>query len=291
MAEPVAVEIVAVGNELLLGDVLDTNSHWLCRRFTGLGARVRRVTVVGDEEATIAGVVRDALGRGAQLVVTTGGLGPTDDDMTLRAVAAALGRPLMEHPGALEMVARTYAELARRGHVASAEVTPPRAKMARLPEGAEPLANGVGAAPGSLVHIDGGGGRASVRRAVVSLPGVPDELHDIVQGALRPFLAELFGQGAYEEWRARVASGDESVLAPLLSAVASQYPDVYIKSRAKGFGSDVTFLVSLSARGEDPAEARSRLDAAWASLRQALDREGIAARLEEGTGGGDGGAA
>jgi len=290
VAAPFTVEIVAVGNELLLGDVLDTNSHWLCRRLTGLGARVRRVTMVGDEQAAIAEAVRDALVRGAQLVITTGGLGPTDDDLTLRAVASALERPLVENTAALEMVAGTYAALARRGHVASAELTASRAKMARLPEGAEPLANGVGAAPGSLVRLDDGGRTPSVR-AIVSLPGVPDELHDIVQGALRPFLADLLGQGAYEEWRARVACGDESVLAPLLSEVASQHPDVYIKSRAKRFGSDVTFMVSLSARGDDPAGARSRLEAAWAALRQALDREGITAHLEEGSGGGDGGAA
>jgi len=276
----VTVEIVAVGNELLLGDVLDTNSNWLCRQFTGLGARVRRVTMVGDEEGAIVAVVRGALDGGARLVVTTGGLGPTEDDLTLRAVAAALGRPLVEYAVALEMVSRTYADLARRGHVASAEVTPSRAKMACLPQGAEALANGVGAAPGSLVRLDDGS-------AVVSLPGVPDELQDIVRGALRPFLTDLLGQGAYEEWRARVACGDESVLAPLLSGVARQYPDVYIKSRAKRFGTDVTFMVSLSGRGEDPAGVRSRLDAAWAALQRALSGEGIAARLEKGPGAGD----
>lgn len=277
----VVIEIVAVGNELLLGDVLDTNSHWLCRRLTGLGARVRRVTLVGDEEATVAGAVRDALERGAQLVITTGGLGPTEDDLTLRAVALALGRPLAEHPAAREMIAHTYAELARQGHVASAEVTPPRAKMARLPEGAEALSNGVGAAPGSMVRLDGG-------RAVVSLPGVPDELTDIVRGALRPLLTDLLGQGAYEEWHARVACGDESVLAPLLSEVAAQHPDVYVKSRAKRFGAAATFMVSLSARGEDHTGVWLRLDAAWAALHQVLDREGIPARLEQGPDEGDG---
>jgi molybdopterin-biosynthesis enzyme MoeA-like protein len=231
---------------------------------------------VGDEEAMIAGAVRGALERGAQLVITTGGLGPTEDDLTLRAVASALGRPLVDHPVAREMIACTYAELARRGRVASAEVMPSRAKMARLPEGAEALANGVGAAPGSLVRLDGG-------RAVVSLPGVPDELQDIVRGALRPLLIDLLGQGAYEEWRARVACGDESLLAPLLSGVAAQHPDVYIKSRAKRFGTDVTFLVSLSARGEAPTEVRSRLDAAWAALQRVLAREGIPARLVKNT--------
>ena len=276
----VAIEIVAVGNELLLGDVQDTNSNWLCRRFTALGGRVRRVTMVGDEVDTISEVVRAALDRGAQLVVTTGGLGPTDDDLTLRAVARALDRPLREHPTARAWVAATYAELARRGHVASAEVTPSRAKMAQLPAGAEPLANGVGAAPGALLRRDDGS-------IVVSLPGVPDELMDIVRGALRPYLTALFGQGAYEEWRARVDSGDESVLAPILSEVASRHPDVYIKSRAKRFGLGVTFMVSLSARGEDPAQARARLQAAWRALEQALDRAGIAARLEEGSVGGE----
>jgi len=101
MAAPVSVEIVAIGNELLLGDVLDTNSHWLCRRLTGLGALVRRVTMVGDDEAVIAAAVRAALERGARLVITTGGLGPTYDDITKRVVAASFGKKLIMNDGEL----------------------------------------------------------------------------------------------------------------------------------------------------------------------------------------------
>lgn len=263
----IAVEIIAIGNELLAGDVLDTNSHWLCGQLTGLGAGVRRVTMVGDDPAAITEALRGALARGAMLIVTTGGLGPTADDRTLESVAAALGLGLAEHPTALAWVAAQYAALAQQGAVASAEMTAPRAKMARLPLGAEPLANGVGAAPGALLRIG--------EQTIVCLPGVPAELRDIFEGALRPTLAALLGQGVYRAWRLTAACGDESVLAPILARAGAAHPDVYIKSRARRFGVDVRITVTLAARGEGAAEAEARLRAAHETLAALLAEAGI----------------
>ncbi|MHB1295585.1 MAG: competence/damage-inducible protein A [Anaerolineae bacterium] len=263
----VAVEIIAVGNELLLGDVLDSNSHWLCRQLTGLGATVRRVTQLPDVVEVAAAEVRAALGRQTQLLLTTGGLGPTDDDRTLDAVALALGRPLVAHPLALQWIERKYAELARAGWVDAPGLTPARAKMALLPTGAEPLPNGVGSAPGMYLVLE--------QATLVSLPGVPDEMKDIFTRALHDRLQGLLGAGAFVEWQARVACGDESVLAPLLRAVAVAHPEVYVKSRAGRFGPEAAFRVTLSARGADETEALERVRQAAEALRVALDEAGI----------------
>lgn len=128
-------EIVAIGNELLLGDVLDTNTNWLCQQITGIGGKVARAVMVGDDLTAIAGEITGALeNRQPKAIFTTGGLGPTSDDLTLRAVAEVTGRPIEANAQALEMVRKTYEELARRGHVKNGALTGSRAKMAHLPQ-------------------------------------------------------------------------------------------------------------------------------------------------------------
>ncbi len=265
-------EIAVVGNELLAGDVLDTNSNWLCRQLTGLGGRVRRVCMIRDELDAVTACVRDALSRETQLVITTGGLGPTEDDLTLQGVAGAVGAELVVHPRALEMVQAKYNELARQGYVADAEMTPSRIKMARFPQGAEPLQNNVGAAPGMLLRT---GNCQAKECIIVSLPGVPDELEDIFQGALQPVLRELLGESYFTQWRSIVNCGDESVLAPLLGATTAVHPKVYVKSRARRFGGDVRFTITLSARGDSRAEVEGLLEAAWKDLQARLDEQRI----------------
>ncbi len=272
------VEIIVVGNEILQGDVLDTNSHWLCAQLTALGAVVRQVTQVRDDCPAIAEALRLALRRGNRLIILTGGLGPTADDLTLEAVAQALGVSLQEHTQALAWVAEMYRRLAQEGRVPSAEMTPQRIKMARLPAGCEPLFNAVGAAPGVLCQLVG--------QAVVCLPGVPAELKNIFQEALLPWLAEWLGQGAFVEWTAVAACNDESVLAPLLKRAAEAHPEVYIKSRARAFGESYgRFTITLSARGETPARAEALVRSAWEDLSASLDRAGLNAWLEVPAGG------
>lgn len=185
------VEIVAVGNELLLRDVLDTNTNWLCKRTTGLGGRVSRAVLVEDDVEAIATEVRGALARGADVVFTTGGLGPTADDMTLAAVAQALDAPLEPSEEALAFVLDKYAELVDKGYVECAELSQERRKMAFLPRGAQPLYNPVGTAPGVVLNVGG--------TTIISLPGVPEELKGIFATSLQPVLKELLGESIFIE--------------------------------------------------------------------------------------------
>ncbi|HIC92937.1 MAG TPA: competence/damage-inducible protein A [Anaerolineae bacterium] len=261
------VEIVAVGNELLLGEVLDTNTHWLCRRITGLGGRVRRAAMVEDDVEAIAAEIRGALARGADAVFTTGGLGPTADDVTLAGVARAAGVPLEESEEALAMVRARYEELAKNGYIADASLTAVRRKMARLPRGSLPLANPVGTAPGVVLKV----GEA----AIISLPGVPQELKGMFESSLQPVLKELFGAGVFVEREVLVDCGDESTLAPIVSRVAADNPQVYVKSMARCFGSEKGLRVLFSAAGSDRAKVEAALDRALAQFERALAEAGF----------------
>lgn len=261
------VVIVTTGNEVLNGDILDTNTNWLCRRLTRMGGFVASASLVRDDVGAIAREIRAGLGRDAELVVTIGGLGPTADDLTLQAVAQATDRALALHPDALAQVARKYQDLAATGDVVHGEMTPAREKMAQLPVGAQPLPNPVGAAPGVYLSL--------TDAAVVSLPGVPAEMKGIFDGALQPYLVALFGVSVFVEKTALVGSGDESVLAPILHTVAERYPAIYLKSHAQRFGGNVAFRVTLSKSGATRAEAGDELDRALDSLAQALQRHGI----------------
>ncbi len=263
------VELLTIGNEVLAGDVLDTNSHWLCQQFGQQGARVVRITVLPDIPDVIGDALRAALLRRPALILTCGGLGPTADDLTLAAIARALDRPLQEDPAAYAMIRQLYALLYARGHVTTAEVTPARAKMARLPAGAEPLANTVGAAPGVLMTEAG--------ILIACLPGVPAEMKDIFQNALWPRLAAVLSGGAYAERTVPTDCWDESILAPAVDGVAARHPEVYVKSRAQVYGSGIADFVTLAARGATATEATALLDVAEADLRAALAAVGVRA--------------
>ncbi len=261
------VELLTIGYEVLAGNVLDTNSHWLCQQIAARGARVLRITVLPDEIETIAEALRDALARQPALIVTCGGLGPTVDDLTTAAVAAALGRPLGEDPTAYGMVRDRYAELHQRGLVASAEMTSARAKMACLPAGAEPLTNTVGGAPGVLI--------ADLPTVIASLPGVPAEMKDIFEHALWPRLETRFGGASYAERTVQTDCLDETIMAPAVDAVAARHQHVYVKSRAQVYGNGAANFVTLAARAASVADAGALLTAAEADLREALAEVGV----------------
>ncbi|GIW02390.1 molybdopterin-binding protein [Roseiflexus sp.] len=262
----IPVEIVVTGNELLQGDVLDTNTNWICRRITALGGRVERAVIVRDDMDAIVREIRSCLERSARLVITIGGMGPTQDDITVAAVATATRRPLTLHFDALAMVRRQYERFAREGAVDDPTITPAREKMAHVPAGAAPLENPVGAAPGVLLETD--------TSTVVCLPGVPAELKGIFEGALQPVLQQLFGESAFLEKLAIVNCKDESVLAPVLQAISEKHPDVYLKSRAQRFGSDVKFRVTLSTTGSSREVAEQRIVAAEEDFQRALSAIG-----------------
>lgn len=263
----VNVEIVIIGNEVLLGLVQDTNSNYLCRVVRGMGGRVRRISVVRDEADAISDEVRAAFARSSDLVFTCGGLGPTDDDLTLAAIAQALDRPLAIDPAARAFVERRYGELAAQGHVSSPAMTEARLKMAQLPEGARIIENPVGAAPAVVITAN--------KTRLVALPGVPAELKTIVEGPLQALLKELFGRGSYREREVMVECGDESRLAPALRQVVAAHPEVYIKSRASHFGPDVMFRITISASAESAEAADRMIVAASDDLSRTFAEAGI----------------
>ena len=267
MTDQTRVEIIAVGNELLLGDVLDTNTNWLCKRITGVGGQVTRAVLVRDDHQAIIAEILAALERTPRLIITTGGLGPTGDDITLQAVARATGRPLRLDPEARDLVKARYQELAERGHVDDPALTKAREKMAYLPQGATPVANPVGSAPAAMLEI----GNSSL----ISLPGVPEELKGIYDGTLQPTLKKIFGDSFYEERAVIAHCGDESTLAPILSEVVAAHPEVYIKSRARRYGPEVEILITLSSAGDGRERVEGNLDGALQDLTTALAEAGF----------------
>jgi nicotinamide-nucleotide amidase len=267
VSELARAEIIAIGNELLLGGVLDTNTNWLCKRITGLGGQVTRAALVRDDHAAIVADIRSALDRAPELIITTGGLGPTGDDITMEAVAAATGHPLELHAQALTMVQARYHDLVEKGYLKDATLTEARKKMAYLPQGAAALRNPVGTAPAAVLEIG--------NTTLVSLPGVPEEMKGIYEETLQPTLRRIFGDSYYEEKSIIALCGDESSLAPVLAKVVEAHPEVYIKSRARRYGAEVRILITLSLAGEGREGVERSLAAALEALTRALPSAGF----------------
>ena len=179
-------EIIAIGSELLLGGRLDTNSLFLTEQLASVGVEVRFKSVVGDVEADIAAAIRTAARR-AEVVVLTGGLGPTRDDCTRQAVARVTGCPLRRRTEALDGMRRRLAEWGRTP-------TRPQLRQALIPSGAEVLANPIGSAPGFSLSWRG--------CLVVALPGVPAEAERTFAGSVVPKLST--GSAAHARLQRRV---------------------------------------------------------------------------------------
>jgi len=170
-------EIVAIGTELLLGEIIDTNSAWIAQQLTTIGLNLYYTSTVGDNLARAADVLRQALAR-SDVVITTGGLGPTVDDVTREAVARATGRDLVLDEELLHEIACFFA---RRGST----MTVNNRKQATLPRGATVIHNPVGTAPAFAVEHEG--------HVIVCLPGVPHEMKYLMESDVLPFLRQRFG--------------------------------------------------------------------------------------------------
>ncbi len=236
-------EVINVGNELLDGRTINTNLNWLCGKLSELGYVVRRATIVRDDLNDIAKTVREALRRKPMWLFISGGLGPTHDDKTLQAVAKALGRRLKLHRDAAESIRRRYTELAEAGVIKDPTLTKERLKMAKLPEGAQPLRNRVGTAPGVLLEKSG--------VKLVCLPGVPKELMDIFENELRPLLRETAGDRGFLIQQLFVEGVVESRLAPLLVETMKRFRGVYLKSNPKGAEKVSQVIVDFIAEKKD----------------------------------------
>ncbi len=174
--DTVNAEVITIGTELLLGDIVDTNAVHIARQLRTIGLDLHYITTVGDNLERIARVVDDALNR-VDVVITTGGLGPTVDDVTREAVAKATGRPLVLNPELLSHIEAFFARLGRT-------MQDNNRRQAYIPEGAIPIPNPVGTAPAFIVE--------TARGVVITLPGVPREMKYLLEHAVLPYLQQRF---------------------------------------------------------------------------------------------------
>jgi nicotinamide-nucleotide amidase len=194
-----SAEIICVGTELLLGDILNSNARYLAQQLAGLGIPHYYQTVVGDNPGRLKQVLQIASDR-SQILIFTGGLGPTPDDLTTETIADFFGVPLEERPEIIEDIAQKYAQRGRK-------MTPSNRKQALLPKGADILPNPTGTAPGIIWQP-----RPGV--TVLTFPGVPREMYRMWQETAVPYLkSQGWGQATIYSRMLRFWGIPESALA------------------------------------------------------------------------------
>ena len=246
------VELITVGDELLLGYTVDTNAAYVGRALADQGITITRRTTVGDDRGAIAAVVREALDR-TGAAITTGGLGPTSDDVTRDAVADAFGVPLALDDEHLEWMRERWRTRFERDLPAS------NRRQALLPQGARKLANRHGSAPGAYVTDARG-------RWTIMLPGVPRELRGMVGDTLLPFLRDLgCGAGAcIKSLTLRTTGVAESLLQDRIDTVTVDGISLAYLPGVDGVD------LRLTARASDVEKAAALLDRAAAAIRGAI---------------------
>jgi nicotinamide-nucleotide amidase len=181
----VNIEIINTGSELMLGRVLNTHQQWLCRQLTDRGYLVHRQVAIADEGRAIQSAVREAADH-ADLIICTGGLGPTSDDITRDLIAELLGKPLREDPAIAAHIESFFLKRKRPMPVSTLV-------QARVPEGALVLQNRYGTAPGLAMKLDPNPYRADRKATwIVMLPGPPRELRPMFLEEVAPFLDREF---------------------------------------------------------------------------------------------------
>ena len=247
-------EIIGVGTELLLGQIVNTNAAWIGQRLADVGWDCLRHTVVGDNEQRIAEAVREALGR-ADAVILTGGLGPTQDDVTREALAEVAGVALARQP---ELETWLRERFGRMGVQRMAEMN---LRQADVPEGARTIDNPRGTAPGLIVEVGG--------RPVYAVPGVPREMEGMLERVVLPGLAARAGEGrAIVSRTLRSVGVGESRLAERLTplweeAVAGRVTMAYLASPGE-------VRIRLTAVGATRGEALGEIAPVDARIREEL---------------------
>ena len=208
------VEVIATGDELIYGRILDSNSNWIAKRLAELGAELRRVTMVGDDYDDVRDTLLGALDRDAEIIIFTGGLGPSEDDFTIDAIGRALSLEVTHDPVGFQKIREIYE---RRGSDLKRG-----ARMARILESSEAMQNAVGMSVGMKLLHNG--------KLIFALPGVPSEM----QGMFDAYIAPVVLAKAEHKLVARTygVSMVWKDFFPVYTQLQTDYPEVYIKNAA-----------------------------------------------------------
>lgn len=246
MADSTVIEVYSIGTELVMGRIQDTNAHWIAEQIAQLGGDLRRMTIVPDEIDDVIAAVGGGIDRGTDIIVMSGGLGPTPDDMTVEAVSRIMGTQTIIHEPTLEDF------MSRRNITDPSEVTESMIKMATVPEGADVFQNHAGWAPCIRVKKDSS--------TLFILPGPPKEMEALFSGYVAEFIS-----ASYETKSAAlrvIVNMSESEVSPLLEATMDKYPSTYLKAYvAMRHSMNQGLPVDIVASGDDAADAHHILNA------------------------------
>ena len=251
--------IVTVGTELLRGRIVNTNSAWISQRLTQVGIDVLEQATVGDDLPDIVAALR-RVGARVKVVVVTGGLGPTQDDLAREALSELTGQPLEVDPAAVEHLKAFFA---RRGFT----FTGNNVKQASRPQGAQLIENTCGTAPGIYLEHDG--------VAFAAVPGPPAEMREMMERSLLPRLAEAAGHEATHRpiRRLRLCDIGESTVAERLRDLMEPAANPTVAP----YASPGEVVLELTARASTEAEADTMLEATEATIRERLGEHVYAA--------------
>ncbi len=253
-AQPINAEVISIGSELLLGQILDTNSSWIAKKLAESGLELVRTSTVGDNLQLIKEVIREATAR-SQIVITTGGIGPTEDDLTREAVAEVFHCRLQFQPQLMEQIEALFK---RRGF----KMAENNRKQAFIPEGGIPIENPKGTAPGFIVEYANG--------AIVSIPGVPVEMEYLMEMSVIPYLRRRFGlQNQIIQYKVLRACGLGE------SAIGLQIKDLMKQGRNPSVGTLASvgdIKIRITAKSDSPDEASLLIEKTETEIR---DRLGI----------------
>jgi len=245
-------EIIAIGSELLLGQIVDTNTSFIGRSLAENGIELVQTTAVGDDLHRMEEAIKEAITR-SQILITTGGIGPTEDDLTREAVAQVVQRPLVFHPRLMEQIEALFK---RRGF----RMAENNRKQAYIPEGAVPIENPKGTAPGFIVE--------GTDWVTLSIPGVPSEMEYLMEHTVIPYLRKRFNlQRQVIRYRVlRVCGLGES-------AIGLQIKDLMRESQNPSVGTLASvgdIKIRITAKASDPEEASTLIKKMEQEIRKRL---------------------
>ncbi len=231
----ISAEILTIGTEILLGEITDTNAAYIARQLRGIGLDVYRKTTVGDNSHRIAAFIREAFNR-CQVILSTGGLGPTIDDPTREAVALAFEVDLEYHPTLWEQIEERFRRYGRTP-------TENNRRQAFLPQGAIPLENPVGTAPAFIVERN--------EKMIICLPGVPREMEYLMENSVLPFLKKHFDLNEIIKTRIlhTIGVGESLIDSKIADLESSPNPTVGLAAHA----GQVDIRIAVKAKNEQEA--------------------------------------